>query len=92
MKIVADNVKISGFTIVCENSSIVVSGTRTQITNNNLSTSLFLQQGENRVVTGNIIDRDITSESDNTLIRNNTLASLFSAGFNVRLVNKSCPK
>ena len=87
MKIVADNVKISGFTIVCENSSIVVSGSRTQITHNNLSTSLFLQQGENRVVTGNIIDRDITSESDNTLIGNNTLGSLFSAGFNVRLEN-----
>ena len=87
MKIVADNVKISGFTIVCENSSIVVSGSRTQITYNNLSTSLFLQQGENRVVTGNIVDRDITSESDNTLIGNNTLGSLFSAGFNVRLVN-----
>jgi hypothetical protein len=84
MKIVADNVEISGFTVVCENSSIVVSGSGTQITNNIFSTNLFFQQGENRIVTGNIL-KDITSESDNTFIGNNTLGSLFSHGSNVRL-------
>jgi hypothetical protein len=40
MKIVSDNVKISGFTIACNTSSIVVSGSGTQITNNNLSTQI----------------------------------------------------
>ena len=85
MKIVSDNVKISGFTIVCNTSSIAVSGSGTQITNNNLATSIFLMQGDHRSVIGNIIERDITSESDDTLIANNTLGSLFSAGSNVRL-------
>jgi nitrous oxidase accessory protein NosD len=85
MKIVSDNVKISGFTIVCSTSSIVVSGSGTQIANNNLATGIFLMQGDHRSVIGNIIERGITSESDDTLIANNTLGSLFSTGSNVRL-------
>jgi nitrous oxidase accessory protein NosD len=85
MKIVSDNVKISGFTIVCNTSRIVVSGSGTQIINNNLATGIFFMQGDHRSVIGNIIERDITSESDDTLIANNTLGSLFSTGSDVRL-------
>lgn len=84
MRIVSDNVKISGFTIVCNTSSIAVSGSGIQITNNNLATSIFFLQGDHRSVIGNTI-KYIYSESDDTLIANNTLDSLFSHGSNVRL-------
>jgi hypothetical protein len=84
MRIISDNVKISGFTIVCNTSSIAVSGSGIQITNNNLATSIFFLQGDHRSVIGNTI-KYIYSESDDTLIANNTLDSLFSHGSNVRL-------
>ena len=85
MKIDSDSVKISGFTVVCTTSSIVVSGSGIQITNSNLTTSIFFHEGTHgSSVIGNII-RGITSGSDDTTIANNTLNSLFSHGSNVRL-------
>ncbi|MBN1244862.1 hypothetical protein JXA31_04650 [Candidatus Bathyarchaeota archaeon] len=84
MKINSDNVKLSGFTIVCNTSKIVVIGSGTQITNNNLKTSVFFMQGNHRNVIGNTINY-LYLQSDDTLIAKNTLDRLFSHGSNVRL-------
>jgi nitrous oxidase accessory protein NosD len=84
MKIDSDNVKISGFTIVCSTSRIVVSGSGTQITNNNLATNIFFHQGTRRSVIGNTVNY-LNSQSDDTLIARNTLGGLSSWGSDVRL-------
>jgi hypothetical protein len=105
IKIEADNVKVSGLTINCTQSSIFVMGNGTQITNNNLPgvviigsgtritnnnlTSTFLQQGKDSTVTGNFIQKDLISESGDSIIANNIMGSLFSTGSNVHL-EKNC--
>jgi hypothetical protein len=73
IKITADKVNISGFTIISNTSSLTrISGNGAQITGNYITTGLFLENaGQN--VSGNIVKGGITCVGSDKTFSNNTL-------------------
>jgi hypothetical protein len=73
IKITAGNVKISGFTIISNASSLTrISGNGTQITGNYITTGLFLENA-GQTVSGNIVKGGITCVGSDKTFSNNTL-------------------
>jgi parallel beta-helix repeat protein len=73
IKITANNVKVSGFKIISNSSrSPRLSGVGTQITGNNITTGLWLENAE-QSITGNIVRGSIQCIGNNHTIANNNL-------------------
>jgi parallel beta-helix repeat protein len=80
VKITANNAKVSGFTIISNPSrSSLLSGVRTQMTGNYITTGLFLENaGQN--ITGNIVKGGIQCIGNNHTITNNNLDHVWILG------------
>jgi parallel beta-helix repeat protein len=79
IKITADNVELSGFSITSDGGSITVTGASAQISNNQIYNSPLVVSANNTIITGNKLPIVMLNGFNQTLI-DNSLAHLFVNG------------
>jgi nitrous oxidase accessory protein len=87
IKIVADNVQLSGFQIKSDGGNINVTGANTQLTNNNVEPPLVIG-GNNCTITGNTLG-EITLNGTNQTLTDNSFAHLAVKSSNNVIVRNS---